>query len=208
MFGLRRVLAVVLALTAVWLGTVLAAQEGTAVGVAVALLMVAMTAAIAGRTVLPKSVRPAGGLVAAAVALAAFAVPLHFGPAAGVLSPPAVDAKWAAFDQAVVRDLVAEGRTILVDVTADWCITCKANKLLVLDRGPVAERLRGQDVIGMRADWTRPDETIARYLASFGRYGIPFNVVYGPRAPEGIALSELLTEAGVLSALDRASGRS
>jgi suppressor for copper-sensitivity B len=46
---------------------------------------------------------------------------------------------------------------------------------------------------------------IAAYLASFGRYGIPFNAVYGPGAPKGLALPELLTNETVLSALDEAS---
>ena len=58
----------------------------------------------------------------------------------------------------------------------------------------------------MRADWTRPDPRIADYLASFGRYGIPFNVVYGPAAPAGIPLPELLTGDTVLAAIDRAAG--
>jgi suppressor for copper-sensitivity B len=56
----------------------------------------------------------------------------------------------------------------------------------------------------MRADWTRPNEEIAAYLASFGRYGIPFNVVYGPAAPQGIPLPEILTREAVLAALDMA----
>ncbi len=41
----------------------------------------------------------------------------------------------------------------------------------------------GSDILAMEADWTRPDDGIAAYLASFGRYGIPFNAVYGPGAP-------------------------
>ena len=49
----------------------------------------------------------------------------------------------------------------------------------------------------MRADWTRPDDRISSYLAEHGRYGIPFNIVYGPGAPDGIPLPELLTEAAV-----------
>ena len=92
---------------------------------------------------------------------------------------------------------------VLVDVTADWCLTCKVNKAAVLDRGPVAGRLAG-DVVAMRADWTSPDPAIAEYLASFGRYGIPFNAVYGPESPGGIALPELLTEAAVMAALRQA----
>ena len=59
----------------------------------------------------------------------------------------------------------------------------------------------------MRADWTRPDDVITQYLASFGRYGVPFNAVYGPAARDGLPLSELLNEADVLTALNRAGGK-
>ena len=59
----------------------------------------------------------------------------------------------------------------------------------------------------MRADWTRPNQEIANYLASFGRFGIPFNAIYGPDAPDGIALPELLTQDIVQSTAAR-SGKS
>ena len=58
----------------------------------------------------------------------------------------------------------------------------------------------------MKADWTRPNPAIGAYLASFGRYGIPFNIVYGPGAPAGVVLPELLTTGDVAGALDKASG--
>jgi suppressor for copper-sensitivity B len=93
----------------------------------------------------------------------------------------------------------------MVDVTADWCITCQVNKAVVLDREPVLGRLKSEGTVAMKADWTRPNEAISRYLASFGRYGIPFNAVYGPGAPDGIALPELLTDTAVLKALDKAA---
>ena len=102
--------------------------------------------------------------------------------------------------------LVPSGKTVFVDVTADWCVTCIVNKQLVLDVGASADRLRRPGVVPMKADWTKPDEAIALYLASFGRYGIPFNVVYGPAAPDGIVLPELLDEAAVVDAFNRATG--
>jgi suppressor for copper-sensitivity B len=80
------------------------------------------------------------------------------------------------------------------------------NKSLVIERGPVAERLRSGAVAMMRGDWTRPDPAIAAYLARHGRAGIPFNAVHGPAAPQGIALPELLTETAVLDAFARAAG--
>ena len=60
----------------------------------------------------------------------------------------------------------------------------------------------------MVGDWTRPSDEIGAYLKSFGRFGIPFNAVYGPARPNGEALPELLTEAIVLDAIERAAGAS
>ena len=83
-------------------------------------------------------------------------------------------------------------------------MTCKVNKRLVLDDEAIMRRLQAPDVVCMRADWTRPDNEIAKFLASYGRYGIPFNVVYGPGARGGLVLPELLDQESILSALDRA----
>lgn len=113
---------------------------------------------------------------------------------------------WEKFDQTLVDQAVIAGKVVFVDVTADWCITCKVNKAAVLDRDPVAARLSDGSVLPLRADWTNPDDGIARYLASFGRYGIPFNAVYGPKAPGGIALPELLSAEEVLAAIRQAGG--
>jgi len=64
--------------------------------------------------------------------------------------------------------------------------------------------LNAPGVVALQADWTRPDPRIADYLASFGRYGIPFDAVYGPGRPGGEALPELLTAESVRAALARA----
>jgi suppressor for copper-sensitivity B len=114
--------------------------------------------------------------------------------------------RWQNFDQSAIPGLVAQGKTVFVDVTADWCLTCKANKTLVIDRPPVSASLNHANVVPMVADWSQPDAAISRYLTHFGRYGIPLNVVYGPKAPEGIVLPELLTSDAVEQALRQASG--
>jgi suppressor for copper-sensitivity B len=113
---------------------------------------------------------------------------------------------WTPFDPTSIAELVADGKTVFVDITADWCITCQVNKAVVLDRPPVRVLLEDKNVVAMRGDWTRPDPLIAAYLQSFGRYAIPFNAVYGPASPSGIALSELLGSGEVTAALNRASG--
>jgi suppressor for copper-sensitivity B len=59
----------------------------------------------------------------------------------------------------------------------------------------------------VQGDWTRPDAAISAYLQSFGRFGLPFNAVFGPGAPGGIVLPELLTQEAVLNAFDIASAK-
>jgi suppressor for copper-sensitivity B len=112
---------------------------------------------------------------------------------------------WKSFDPEAIETAVREGKVVLVDVTADWCLTCQVNKAAVMSRGAVAAKLTDGSVLPLRADWTRPDEAITRYLAGFGRFGIPFNVVYGPGAPGGIVLPEILTADAVLDAFRRAA---
>ena len=56
----------------------------------------------------------------------------------------------------------------------------------------------------LKADWTKPNGDILDYLSSFGRYGIPFNIVYGPDALDGITLPELLTKESVFAAIETA----
>jgi suppressor for copper-sensitivity B len=122
--------------------------------------------------------------------------------------PPAATATefWQPFDAAAIPGLVRNGHVVFVDVTADWCLTCKVNERLVLDQDSVRQALAEPGVVAMRADWTRPDPAIARYLREFGRYGIPFNAVYGPNLPAGRALPEILTADRVLAALGQAAG--
>ncbi|MHA1152103.1 MAG: thioredoxin family protein, partial [Alphaproteobacteria bacterium] len=148
--------------------------------------------------------------VAGALALAAFVLPAALpAPAANAVvqegGATAGDQAWRVLDLGLIPALVAEGKVVFVDVTADWCLTCQVNKKLVLERGAVQARLGSGDVVAMRGDWTLPSEEISRYLEGFGRYGIPFDAVYGPGLPDGLALPELLTTNAVIEALARAA---
>ena len=112
---------------------------------------------------------------------------------------------WQTFDLGELDTLRASDRLIFVDVTADWCITCKANKTLTLETGEAISLFTSQNVTMIQADWTLPDDDIARFLASHQRFGIPFNIVYGPSARQGIILPEILTLADIEKALAQAN---
>lgn len=113
---------------------------------------------------------------------------------------------WQPLQQAQIRQWVAAGHTVFVDVTADWCITCKANKVGVILQSPVIEQLQAPEVKLIQADWTRPSAHISQYLQQHDRFGVPFNRVYGPGAPQGISLPVILTPSAVTQALQQASG--
>jgi suppressor for copper-sensitivity B len=198
MATLRRILALALAATALWLLWVLASGSGRPAAIGVGLAMAAAVAALA-------MLARARVAVIAMIAFA-FIAPVAFGTSA---MPERADESqsWRPFDRQAIPSLVAEGKTVIVDVTADWCLTCQVNKRLVVGNETVMARLKAPGVVALRADWTRPDPAIADYLASHGRYGIPFNVVYGPARPDGVVLPELLTVGAVVEALDLAGKR-
>jgi len=112
---------------------------------------------------------------------------------------------WVVFDEQKVSKYVNEGRTVLVDVSAEWCITCKVNEKLFISNGLISDSMKSGTLIGMKADWTKPNDKIANYLFSFNRYGIPFTVIYGPRARTGIVLPEFLDEDAIKDAIEAAS---
>ena len=204
MVRVRWILGLLLAATVAWLLSVLASQVGgrvAAVVAALALVIGAVLWLVRGR----ERWRPVGALAIVALMGVALAVPGWLGGAAP--AAPAIatgDPVWRPFDEAAIATLVAQGKTVFVDVTAEWCVTCKFNKATVIDRDPVATYLASDAVVAMRADWTSPDPAIAAYLERFQRFGIPFNAVYGPALPRGYPLPELLTADMVTTAFERA----
>ena len=112
------------------------------------------------------------------IVVTAFVAPYQLSQSSGLSAKS--EAHWTAFEPDRIPRLIAEGKTVFVDITAEWCITCQVNKTLTSIgaasmRSPVADSGRHA------RDWTRPDAKISAYLKSFGRFGIPLNAVYGPQ---------------------------
>ncbi|MEE2760924.1 MAG: thioredoxin family protein, partial [Pseudomonadota bacterium] len=202
---MKQVLGGLLALTALWLLSVLAVQIGMTASIIVGVLVVAIGILLVGQQQSQALWRRAASAGLVLVIFGAFTTPYHFAPLVDAKSNAKSNAHWVAFDPDTIWRLVAKGKTVFVDVTAKWCITCQVNKAAVLNRGEVFKLLSGDEVVAMKADWTRPDPKITAYLKSFGRFGIPFNAVYGPGKEEGLALPELLTTSIVMGGLAEAS---
>lgn len=201
MLWLKRALAVPLLATAAWLVVLV----GTTAGVVSA----SLTAAVLGAGLVALWWRATSPSPNAAIAVSSVLFLVIAGLSATVIQLTRVteagarQIQWRPFTE--LDQLVHSGQTVFLDITADWCVTCKVNKALVVNNRTISQRL-SNDVVPVQADWTRPDPRIALYLKSHGRYGLPFNVVFGPGAPDGIVLPELLTTDAVLSAFATSSG--
>ena len=108
---------------------------------------------------------------------------------------------WEKFSLDQIQRYETQGKTVFVDYTAAWCVTCQVNKQLVLSIPDVEARMRATGTVLMRADWTRRDEAITRALSALGRKGVPVYAIYRPgREPE--LLPEILTRDLLLAAME------
>jgi thiol:disulfide interchange protein len=109
--------------------------------------------------------------------------------------------EWVPFEEEKIDSWVASGKAVFVDVTAEWCLTCKVNERFVLQDPEVVAEFKKRGVVMMLADWTNQDTGIGRYLAKHGRAGIPFYALYRP-GREPVLFSELLRKKHVLRELE------
>ncbi|MGC1018926.1 protein-disulfide reductase DsbD domain-containing protein [Pantoea agglomerans] len=112
--------------------------------------------------------------------------------------------RWKPLTEEAVHEALQGNKRVLVDITAEWCITCKLNKLHVFDSNVVRKALKADDIVLLRGDWTHADPQISRFLQQRGSVAVPFNQVYGPATPEGIVLGTVLSRDALLSSLARA----
>lgn len=199
----KQVLAFPMYLTAIWLLWVLGKQRGID---AMALLLGGAAILALGLWWFERSrwhSRRGGMLLGALLVLVALV------PVWGVtrLAPPAAAAAsegTVVYSPEMLDRLRADNRVVFVNMTADWCVTCKANERSVLSRDAFRDSLKRVDAVYMRGDWTNVDPQISAFLERHKAVGVPLYVVYGPGAPPRV-LPTVLTQSIVEDALLRAA---
>jgi thiol:disulfide interchange protein DsbD len=201
MNGFRKTMSIPLYLTVVWLIWILARQAGPD---AAAMALIGLVALGIGVSLWQAQNWTARGTrlaaLAFALALAGLQNPLRTAttaaPNAGV-----VHEVWSAQR---LSQLQSQGRTVFVNFTADWCLTCKVNERVALRDPRVQAEFARNGVVWLTADWTRPDPEIAEELARRGRDGVPLYVLFRPNRPPAV-LPQILTPERVLESLAQAS---
>ncbi len=220
MVTFRQAMVFPLLATVAWLAWVLGLQAGVdaVFGLLAGLVLVAFAAWLYGRFAVPAANRGRRAIALGCGLLVALAGGYVAWPPAtedaSIASPAAVrqddahepDRPWQAWSPDRVAALRAEGRPVFIDFTAAWCVTCQANKQLVLDTAAVRDAFARRNTATLRADWTRRDRAISEALAGYGRSGVPVYVLYLPGRDAPILLPELLTRDSVRSALDGTPG--
>lgn len=207
MAGFRRWLAVPMGLTALallWLAGRLGGPGFALVAaIVVAGLVIALWAAGRRQSRGQPALR-SFALIAAPFALfAALALPAAFDPARES-EARAIDAQ--PFSAPALAEARASGRPIFLWFTADWCLTCKVNEGVAIERETTRAAFRRAGVVAMRGDWTRRDPEITRYLDSKGAAGVPLYVWIEASGQEQV-LPQILTPDSLVTLAEQAGGR-
>jgi thiol:disulfide interchange protein len=202
---LKQVLAFPMYLTAIWLLWVLGRQRGVDAMALVAVGLALFALALWWH----ERRRWTGGIAGRVLALALAALALLPVWKVESLSPPQAATAAAQgqepWSEARLQALRAEGRPVFVNMTADWCVTCKANERRVLSQPAFREALTRAGAVYLVGDYTNTDPAITAYLDRHRAVGVPLYVVYPRGGGDGVVLPALLSDEIVTTALRRAA---
>jgi thiol:disulfide interchange protein DsbD len=109
---------------------------------------------------------------------------------------------WQPFTPDRLQGELDQGRTVFVDFTAAWCLTCKFNEANVLESAQVRDAFQRHGIVKLKADWTNGDPVITKLLRHFGRPGVPLYVLYPGKNEEPIVFPELLSKGSLLEKVE------
>ena len=189
MVRFKEILAFPMFAAAIWLVWVLSLQAGEDGVLFVLSAMLAVALAIW----LLKGKSALGKVLGAVAVIAAIALPLSIISTASTSSANPVKLNAESWSPARVAELQAEGRPIFVDFTAAWCVTCKVNEKVVLNKAKTQKLFADTNTAFLIADWTNKDDVIAAELAKYGRAGVPLYLVYNNKSVRPAILPQVLS---------------
>jgi suppressor for copper-sensitivity B len=200
MEALKKGLVLLLIGTVFWLLYILYNQIGQRAVIGLFMLLILLKFSIESNSNLLKNalIKP---LIVGAIIIASLILP-QYAYQEDTKHQGKLEATWRKFDQLAIDRYVSAGRVVFVDITADWCITCKYNKFMVLNRNKTMRLFKENKIVAMRGDFTSYDADIDNYLVSNDVIGIPFYKIYGPAYPDGIKLPIILMQEDIKHAIE------
>ena len=211
MVTLQKIMGILLLASVAWLLWIVKEQSGmTGVGIfAVITILCIACSFVVGKFAPPgtpfkRELACLGGSIASLSLLWLFALAPHYENAAtehfnARLQEKMTDDGWFRYSPELIEDFARSKRTVFIDVTADWCLTCKANETAVLKSDEFVKAMESLNVALVKADWTRETPEVNALLYSLNKSGVPAYAIF----PEGdvskkIVLPELLTTAAIV----------
>ncbi|MGG4661685.1 protein-disulfide reductase DsbD family protein [Providencia vermicola] len=203
MLKLRAVLGLMMLVSSLWLISLLIPHFGATYSTAIAMtFLVLLVVFIAIKKGIKAAIFP---LVLFTLFAGTF-VWMTQGQQAGSRSLVKDTVNWQPLTEQAITDALAQNKRVFIDVTAEWCVTCKANKYNVLLRDDIQQLLGEPDVVALRGDWTKPSPEITAFLQKRGQVAVPFNQIYGPNLADGEVLSTILDRESLISVMNQAKG--
>ena len=117
---------------------------------------------------------------------------------------PPVD-NWLPYSAVELDEYRSQSKTVYLDLTASWCLTCKRNKISILKSDEIKQQFKKRETILMVGDYSKFDPEIKKVLDEFNRAGVPTNIIYPPHNGTPILLPELLSKEIVIDGLNKAA---
>ena len=211
MVHLQRVMGILLLASVAWLFWIVNEQAGIT---GVELFAAIAVASIACSVLLGKFAKPGTAFIREVSVIILSAVALFSLWFAGIapeyeraaiatfnarLQEKITDDGWFRYSPSLIEEFAKAKRTVFIDVTADWCLTCKANEAAVLDDDDFIRAMDSLNVALVKADWTRETPEVNALLQSMEKSGVPAYAIYpAGNASRQIVLPELLTVDGIV----------
>ncbi|WP_272682078.1 protein-disulfide reductase DsbD family protein [Providencia sp. PROV129] len=203
MLKLRAVLGLMMLVSSLWLISLLIPHFGATYSTAIAMIFLVLLVVFIA---IKKGIKAAIFPLVLFTLFAGTFVWMTQGQQAGSRSLVKDTVNWQPLTEQAITDALAQNKRVFIDVTAEWCVTCKANKYNVLLRDDIQQLLGEPDVVALRGDWTKPSPEITAFLQKRGQVAVPFNQIYGPNLADGEVLSTILDRESLISVMNQAKG--
>lgn len=85
---------------------------------------------------------------------------------------------WFTFSEETLQLAKKEGRPVILDFKADWCVSCKQLEIYTFSQDPVLEL--GEQFLWLEFDATRPSPELEKLREAYGVMGLPTILFFDP----------------------------